>query len=269
MSDALSAVLLAAGYGTRLYPLTKDRPKALLPLGDTVLLDPVMDALRAVPGLASMVLVSNHRFAEGFRQWRAQRGLALEVVDDGTDAPETRLGAIRDLLLGLARVPASHDALVLGTDNLFTWSLAEFVRVARTKRPAATVTLRQSPSRDEARRCAVVDVEPDGRVRRYVEKPAEPFSSIVGLCVYYLPSSVRRRVQEFLDQGGQGDAPGYFIEWLVSREPVYGFLTAGEWFDVGTQASYQAAVQRWPGAERGQTPSGNPSFLRGLTPRDS
>jgi len=241
----LSAVLLAAGYGTRLYPLTTDRPKALLPLGHAVLLDPVMDNLRAVPGLTSLVLVTNHRFAEQFRRWQAQRGLTLEVVDDGTAAPEVRLGAIQDLLLGLARVPVAHDVLVLGTDNLFTWPLTEFVRAAEARRPAATTALRRAPSREEARRYAVVELDPDGRVRRCAEKPAEPFSLLIGLCVYYLPAQIRHRVQDFLDQGGKGDAPGYFLEWLAAREPVYGVPTAGEWFDIGTPETYRQAVEQW------------------------
>ena len=259
----LNAVLLAAGYGTRLYPLTRDCPKALLPLGEAVLLDPMMDNLLAVPGLAKTVLVTNHRFAEGFRQWAAQRRRTLEIIDNGTATPQTRLGAVRDLLLALARVPSDEDVVVLGTDNLFTWSLAEFVEFAMAKRPAAVIALRPAASAEEATRCGVAELAADpstraggpslgmsprglhGRVIRFVEKPAVPPSMTVVLCVYYFPAPLRNRIRQFIQEGGNGDAPGYLIEWLVSREPVHGFMTGGAWFDIGTLETYQLAVQRW------------------------
>ena len=242
---SLTAILLAGGYATRLYPLTADRPKALLPLGEGVILDAVVKSLERIPGITQRLLVTNHRFAERFRQWAAGRRRDLEILDNGTATPQTRLGAVQDLLLALEHVPPDQDVVVLGTDNLFTWPLADFVAFARAKRPAATVAVRQADSLDEARRCGVVDLAADGRVTRCVEKPTAPPSLTVVLCVYYFPAPLRTRIQQFIREGGNGDAPGYLIEWLVSREPVHGFMTAGEWFDIGTQDTYQLAVQRW------------------------
>lgn len=247
MSRSVSAVLLAAGYGTRLYPLTRDCPKALLPLGEAVLLDPVIENLLAVPGVTKAVLVTNHRFAGQFRHWAAQHRRPLEILDDGTATPQTRLGAVRDLLLALERLPSDEDVVVLGTDNLFTWSLAEFVKFATAKRPAAVIAVRPAASTEEATRCGVVESAGDGRVTRFVEKPAVPPSMTVVLCVYYFPAPLRNRIRQFIQEGGNGDAPGYLIEWLVGREPVYGFMTGGEWFDIGTQDTYQRAVRRWQG----------------------
>lgn len=243
----LSAILLAAGYGTRLYPLTEDCPKALLPLRNshTVLLDPLMDNLSAVPGLGQVVLVTNHRFAGRFSQWAAERTRTLEILDDGTDTPQTRLGAVRDLLLAWERLPSDRDVVVLGTDNVFAWSLEDFATFARAKRPAATLAVRRAASPDEARRSGVIEMADDGRVSRFVEKPAVPPSLIIGLCVYYFPSPLRQRIRQFIQEGGNGDAPGYVIEWLASRHPVYGFLTGGEWFDIGTKDAYEHAIQRW------------------------
>jgi len=268
----VSVCLLAAGYGTRLYPLTKDHPKALLPLGSGVtpppasgpkgrlsskgppsadevgggvILDWILDTVEAVPGLSKLVLVTNHKFFPQFEAWQRTHSRALELVDDGTSTPETRLGAIRDLMLGLAQVGACDDLLVLGTDNVFTWSLADFVAFAKRKRPSATVALRQATSLQAASRCAVVELDGAARLIRCVEKPASPFSSTVALCVYYFSQACRGRFEEFVRIGGNVDAPGYFIEWLVKQEPVYGFMTDGEWFDIGSKESYQEAVQRW------------------------
>lgn len=245
MSHSLSVILLAAGYGTRLYPLTEDRPKALLPLGQGVVLDQIVAGVEAVPALSHVVLVTNHRFAKSFEAWNRQQATPVELVDDGTATPQTRIGAIRDLLLGLTRIEPDADALVLGTDNVFTWSLADFAAFAKTKRPAMTVALHTVRSVEEATRCAVVELNPDGRLMRCVEKPREPSSLTISLCVYYIPASCRGRLEEFVAQGGNVDAPGYFVAWLVSQEAVYGFLTQGEWCDIGSQEAYQHALQQW------------------------
>jgi glucose-1-phosphate thymidylyltransferase len=245
MSGSVSVILLAAGYGTRLYPLTEDRPKALLPIGPRLMLDWILESVLAIPQLGQIVLVTNGRFAGQFESWRAERHAAVEVVDDRTMTNETRLGAIRDLMLGASRLRQPDDLLALGTDNLFTWPLSEFVQFARRKHPAATIAVRQAPSREEASRCGVVVTDARNRISRCVEKPADPPSDTIALCVYYFPSSMHERFQQFLDAGGNPDAPGFFLEWLVKQEPVYAFMTAGEWFDIGSVASYEQASRRW------------------------
>jgi len=243
----VSAVLLGAGYGTRLYPLTQDRPKALLGLGGQgrVVLDWIWSAVQTVPDLSTAVLVSNHRFAGQFEDWRRKRGASLEVLDDGTSTPKTRLGAIRDLLLALARIAPQEDVVVLGTDNLFTWSLAEFAAFGRRWRPAVTIAVDKVDSLERAKQCGVVEQDPQGRLIRCVEKPAAPNSLTVSLCVYYIPDSCRVRLEEFVQGGGNADAPGYFLEWLVPREPVYGFMAAGKWFDIGSVEAYQYVSAHW------------------------
>ena len=146
----ITAILLAAGYATRLYPLTQDRPKALLPLGTGVILDAVSRSLDDVPHVVQRVVVTNRRFAPQFRQWQQARQADVRIIDDGTDRVETRLGAIRDLELARTQAQATGDLLVLGTDNLFAWSLAEFVDAARRFQPAPTIALWQAPSREAA-----------------------------------------------------------------------------------------------------------------------
>ena len=241
----VAVVLLGAGYGTRLYPLTKDTPKALLPIGERLLLDEIFEAVLQVPQRSTVTLVSNHVFAEQFRAWLKPQAVAVEVIDNGTQTPETRLGAIRDLWLALERVSPDDDALVLGTDNLFTWSLAEFVESARRHRPAASIAVYDVASKVEASRCAVVEMARDHRLTSCVEKPKDPKSLTVGLCVYFFPAPIRKQIETFIRSGGNIDAPGYFMEWLVAHEPVYGFPTHGEWFDIGSPEAYQEAVQRW------------------------
>ena len=243
---AITAVLLAAGYATRLYPLTKDRPKALLPLGSGTILDGVIRTLLEVPQLRKTILVTNHRFAESFRQWQRSRGAQVTILDDGTTSVETRLGAIRDLALARRETDPSDDLLVIGTDNLFHWSLAQFVREARRHAPKPSLVLWQAPSKDAAIQFGVVTRDPTGRISAFVEKSPQPPSAEVALCVYLFPRPMGGDIQRFLEDGGNPDAPGYFIEWLVRRGEVYGVMMPGAWYDIGSLDSYQTVLKEWP-----------------------
>jgi glucose-1-phosphate thymidylyltransferase len=242
---SVAVVLLAAGYATRLLPLTADRPKALLPLGDGVILDEVRRSLETVADLSRTLLVTNHRFAEQFRDWQRSRRAAIDIVDDGTETPETRLGAIRDLALAAREAPAAEDLLVVGTDNLFRWALGDFAKAAQRCRPAPSLALWQAPSREAATSFGVVVREASGRVTAFAEKSLRPPSTEVALCVYYFPAPMRPEIQRFLTAGRNTDAPGYFIEWLVGCRPVYGIMMPGPWYDIGSQEAYDEVVRVW------------------------
>ena len=242
---SVTAILLSAGYATRLYPITKDRPKALLPLGDGVILDEVLRSLDGITALKKRILVTNHRFAGQFRTWREAREISLEIVDDKTETNETRLGAIRDLELARVHGGAVGDLLVLGTDNLFSWSLAEFVQKAQRYRPEACVAVGTAHSLEAARQYGVVTCDTTSRITAFIEKSPTPPSLQVAHCVYYFPEAICGAFQQFLDSGGNPDAPGYLVEWLVRTRTVYGVPMLGSWYDIGTRESYESAVHEW------------------------
>ncbi len=239
------AILLAAGYATRLYPLTKDRPKALLPLGSQTILDAVISSLPDVPELRKTILVTNHCFAEQFREWQSRRATDVHILDDGTQTVETRLGAIRDLELARQHAGPDDDLLVVGTDNLFHWSLADFVVAAQRVRPAPTIGLWEAPSTMAATQFGVVQRDPTSRITAFVEKSPHPPSKDVALCVYYFPAAMCTQMSQFLTKGGQADAPGYFIQWLVQRGTVYGVMMPGAWYDIGTLEAYETVMKEW------------------------
>ena len=245
---AITVVLLAAGYATRLYPLTKDRPKALLPLSGATILDEVVNAARSVPDVSAIVLVTNHRFAEQFGQWQQRTAAPVKIIDDGTDTVETRLGAIRDLELARKAGRPGDDVLVIGTDNLFTWPLAEFVAQAKRFAPKPSIALWQAPSKDAATQFGVVVRDATGRITSFVEKSKQPPSADVALCVYYFPAAMTGQIQQFLDTGGNADAPGYFIQWLVREGIVYGIMMPGAWYDIGSLESYETVQKEWHAA---------------------
>lgn len=242
---SIAVILLAAGYATRLYPLTQDRPKALLPLGRGTILDAVIRSLDQVPAVRTRVLVTNHRFAEHFRAWQQARGLDLEVLDDGTETAEHRLGAIGDLELARRRLEGRDDLLVIGTDNLFRWPLAEFVAHAQRYRPEPTIALWEAPSVETATSFGVVRRDRASRITEFVEKSPQPPSREVALCVYYFPAAMCGKIRQFIEEGGTVDAPGYFIQWLVRHGIVYGVLMPGVWYDIGSFDAYQAVLREW------------------------
>ncbi len=248
-TGSVTAVLLAAGYATRLYPLTKDKPKALLPLGEGTILDEVVRSLDGVRPLRKRILVTNHRFAEPFRRWQRDRRADVEILDDGTDTPETRLGAIRDLELARRATDPGDDLLVLGTDNLFRWRLSDFVASAQRHRPDASLALWEAPSAEAATQFGVVVRDGTSHISAFVEKSAQPPSKEVALCVYYFPAAMCGTIQQFIEEGGNPDAPGYFLEWLVRRGSVYGIMMPGAWYDIGSPESYQAVLDEWQGGE--------------------
>lgn len=250
---ALTVILLSAGYATRLYPLTAHSPKALLPLGDGVILDEVLRSLPRVTDVRQKILVTNHLFAEPFQQWQKARKADIRILDDQTTHADNRLGAIRDLQLACRLANPEDDLLVIGTDNVFTWSLADFVEKARTYHPHASVGLWQVSSKSAATQFGVVTRDPSGQITSFVEKSPQPPSTEVALCIYYLPTEVCNRIELFLEQGGNPDAPGFFFAWLAEREPVYGILMEGAWYDIGTLEAYQAAMQTWPMGQSGRS----------------
>jgi len=243
----LNAVLLAAGYGTRLYPLTKDRPKPLLPVGGRPILDHLVDRLEGAAEITRMVLVSNARFLPAFERWAQQRVLRkpLSLVSDGSTDNDNRLGAVRDMQLALdAADMADEPAYVLATDNLPRFDMLEIVALAHEKGGSAVFAV---PVRDpeSLRRMGVAELGQDGRVVGFQEKPAEPRGRHRVPPFYaYTPEAVAS-VRRFLDEGNDPDAPGHFLAWLVGREPVYAQPAEAGTYDIGTLESYRRVCREF------------------------
>lgn len=239
------AILLAAGYGTRLYPLTENTPKALLPLGESTLLGHLEKKLEAPGlGLRQVILISNHRFAGKFADWAAQPGHSLSwtVLDDGSTSDENRLGSMGDLAFAIQQGRVEEDLLVLGSDNLFEDGLNGLVEFARAK-GAATLGAYELPDRALASQYGVLTADARQRITRFEEKPAKPDSSLVSTAVYFFPRKSVGVVLEYVSSQTATDKLGSFISWLVAREPVYAHRFRGRWFDIGDIASYKHAQE--------------------------
>jgi glucose-1-phosphate thymidylyltransferase len=226
----MKAVILAAGYATRLRPLTDSIPKMLLPLVGRPMLDYLLDRIREVDEIDEIHLVTNAQFAPAFTEWAPGDVI---VHDDGTTSNEDRLGAIGDLAFTIERADLEgNDLLVVAGDNLIGYSLAELVEFWRAKGGSA-IALHEIDDPQLLQNYGVVELDGDDRVVGFEEKPAEPKSNLAATAAYLYRGGDLELLPRYLEEGNPPDAPGNFVAWLCSRAPVYGFRFSGEWHDIG------------------------------------
>ena len=241
----LHVVVLAAGFATRLYPLTRDRAKPLLDVGGRPVLSHVLDRILALRGIAGCTVVTNARFHEQFVAWRDgyDADVAIGLHDDGARTNETRRGGATDLLLGfqaVQRIDPTADVVVLAGDNLIEESLDAFREdYARLREPL--LLCRRIPGGIPPARHGEATVDGDGRITRFREKPADPDSELAATCFYFFPADVRDQLERFLAEGGDPDAPGHFLTWLVPRRTVHARELVGRTFDIGNLESLERA----------------------------
>jgi glucose-1-phosphate thymidylyltransferase len=233
----VKALILAAGYATRLSPLTDEFPKQLLPVGGRPIVDWIVENIRS-SGVDDVHLVTNSRFAERFEEWG--RGIGVTVHDDGTSTNETRLGAIGDIRF----VDLDDDLLVIAGDNLFDYALADFIAFWREREGSSAVAVHDVGDRELAKKYGIVELDADGRIIDFREKPDDPPSTLAATATYLYTRAHARLVDAYLDEGNAPDQPGNFVAWLHRREPVYAYRFDGGWYDIGDRAQLLAADNR-------------------------
>jgi len=227
----VKALVLAAGYATRLRPLTDTWAKELLPVGGRPILDAIVERIGEVAEVDEIHIVTNARKAPAFMRWAG--GRQVRVHDDGTTSNDDRLGAIGDMRFVVEQAAVDDDLLVIAGDNLFEFSLAQFVDFWHGKGSASAIAVRDVGSRELARRYGVVELAADDRVLDFVEKPDDPPSTLAATATYLFHRDHVPLIETYLAEGNAPDQPGRFVAWLHRRQPVFGWRFAGEWFDIG------------------------------------
>jgi glucose-1-phosphate thymidylyltransferase len=242
----MHAVVLAAGYATRLRPLTDTVAKPLLPLAGRPMLDYLADKVDDVGSVEALHVVTNSRFASDFEAWATARTgrLPVYVHDDGTSSNTDRLGAIGDLRFVIERAGlVGEGLLVVAGDNLFDFSLEDYVRFWRG-RGGSAIGVHDVGDLRLARQYGVVELDDDDRVVSLVEKPERPASTLVSIAAYLFTAEHATLVRDYLEEGNAPDQPGRFVVWLYPRVPVYGYRFSGEWLDIGDRAQLLEADNR-------------------------
>ena len=237
----MKAIILAGGYATRLQPLTDDLSKCLLPVGGRPMVDWILERIRDVEEIDEVHVVTNSRFAQDFEHW-AMFKEGVVVHDDRTRSNDDRLGAIGDVAFTLDEAGiVDDDVIVIAGDNLFDYDLQSYVDFWRSKGVASAVAVRDVGDVRLASHYGIVALDGDDRVIEFVEKSEEPTSTLAATATYIYHREHVPLVARYLAEGNPPDQSGSFIEWLRSREPVYGYSFAGIWLDIGDKEQLLAA----------------------------
>jgi glucose-1-phosphate thymidylyltransferase len=241
----MKAIILAAGYATRLYPLTLHTPKPLLEAGGKKIIEHLLENMARVPEIDHVYVVTNARFYDSFVEW--QRGFPYDrpilLVNDGTCSNESRRGAIGDVHFVIQQQGLDDDLMIAAGDNLFQFDLRDYV--AFFHQHGTCIGVYREPDPEKVKIYSVVEVGPDRRVLHFKEKDPHPKTDLIGISVYLIARRDVPCYAEYLAAGGNPDAPGYFIEWLYRRTPVFAFPVEGLWFDIGSFEGLQEADARF------------------------
>lgn len=244
----MKALILAAGYATRLYPLTRDYPKPLLEVKGRPIIDHIVDKLKAGAPVDEIYVVTNSKFIRFFRAWARKVKFfgKITLIDDLTKSNRARLGAIGDMDFVIKKQGVKDDLLIVGGDNLFSAALKGFLSFSRAHRNAPCVGLYRIKNRKDASSYGVAKLDRQKKVVSFVEKPRQPESDLVAMCLYYIPRDLLGSVSKYLrDNKKEADTTGGYIAWLKSKVDLYGYIFKGTWFDIGDYKYLNAAKEKF------------------------
>jgi len=240
----MKVLILAAGYATRLYPLTLTQPKPLLPVAGKPMIEYVLDNIAPI-GVDQVYVVTNAKFAGHFQRWAdnyrdTKAKLNFTIVNDGSTDDTNKLGAIGDLHLVLTKENVDDDLMVVAGDNLFSQSLEAFGRFCREKN-APVIGVYDVGSLEQIKKYSAITVASDGHITSFEEKPKDPKSTITGIALYFYPKSVLPLIKQYIAEGNNPDQPGRLVQWLYPRTPFYTWTVPGTWFDIGSKETLEEA----------------------------
>lgn len=237
----MKSLILAAGYATRLYPLTLNKAKPLLPVGGRPAIEYIIDRIEEIEEINQILVITNEKFFKQFIDWQRQFGSKkpVKILNDKSLTEEDRLGAIGDIDFVIKEENIAEDLLVIAGDNLFELGLREFVDFAKHRIPSFSIGLYNVKDKEAVKRYSQVRLDTNDRIIEFEEKPENPTSTLVAKCIYFFPGSKLNLISEYINSGNSIDAPGHYISWLCQRDKVYGFTFCGKWYDIGNYEIYR------------------------------
>lgn len=242
----MKCLILAAGYATRLYPLTKNFPKPLLEIGSKTILDWLIDDVDELKLIDEYIVISNHKFVSHFDKWTKNKKVKITVIDDGTTDNENRLGAVRDIKFAIDSLQLNDDLLILAGDNVLDFSLKHFVRYS-IKKNASCVMRYYEDDTNRLRKSGVAEICDDDKIMSLEEKPQEPKSNWCIPPFYFYKKDDINRIDEAIDSGCGTDAPGSLVSWMCQNSTVFAMEMPGKRYDVGSLENYEQIKQNYRG----------------------
>lgn len=251
----MKCLILAAGYATRLYPLTENFPKPLLKVGDKTILDWLVDDIdmatdeNATPLIDEYVVISNHKYASHFENWVKEKRQNITIVDDGTSTNETRLGAVKDIQFAISQLNLDDDMLVIAGDNVLDFSLTRFVHYAKEKNTSCIMRYYEAND-TKLTKCGVVTIDENDKILDMEEKPTNPKSNWCCPPFYYYTKADAKLIHLGIESGCGTDAPGSYIAWLCNQVPVHAMEMPGKRYDIGNLESYHQVQRAYKGIKQ-------------------
>jgi glucose-1-phosphate thymidylyltransferase len=241
----MKVLILAAGYATRLYPLTLTQPKPLLPVAGKPMIEHVLDNIAPIGGIDRVYVVTNAKFTDQFQTWsdhyRATKSkLDFTIVNDQSTDDSNKLGAIGDMHLVMTKEKVDDDLIVVAGDNLFSQSLEGFGAVCRQKK-APVLAVYDVGSLEEIKKFNSISLDAAGKITFFEEKPKTPASTLTGIALYYYPRTVLAMIHQYIAEKNNPDQPGRLVQWMYQRTPVYTWRVPGIWFDIGSKENLEEA----------------------------
>ena len=242
----MKCLILAAGYATRLYPLTENFPKPLLTVGEKTILDWLIDDIDTLGEVDEYVVISNHKFAHHFDKWASEKTQKITVVDDMTETNETRLGAVKDIEFAIEKLGLDDDMLVIAGDNVLDFSLTKFISYAKEKKTACIMRYYE-PEEKKLLKCGVVTIDENDKVLKMTEKSPTPETHWCCPPFYYYTREDAKLISKGIESGCGTDAPGSFIAWLCTQTAVHAMEMPGRRYDIGNLESYKKVQEEYKG----------------------
>jgi len=240
----MKALILAAGYGTRLYPLTQSMPKALLGVNGKPLVEYILDKIYDIPEINEIYIVANAKFYKKFEDWKINYKFVkpITLINDGSTDNDNRLGAIRDIKFAVESKKISDDLLIVAGDNLFDFDIMGLNNFFKEKK-SFCIGLFKISDLSLVHRYSNVRLDGTKKIVDFVEKPPKALSDLIAICLYVFPKQGFSFLGKYIEEGNNTDAPGYFIQWLAKETEVYGYEFGGKWLDIGDIDSYNKAKE--------------------------
>ena len=242
----MKCIILAAGYATRLYPLTENFPKPLLKVGEKPILEWLIDDIQTSGLVDGYIVISNHKFAAAFEAWAGSLSVPVTVVDDGTETNDTRLGAVKDIQFAVEQLGIDDDVVLLAGDNVLDFSLVPFIRYG-VDSGCSCIMCYEENALEKQQRTAIITVDAEQTITSYEEKPKAPKSNLAVPPFYYYRSAELQRIPEALAAGCGYDAPGSLAAWLSTKVPMKAWKMPGKRYDIGNLESYEAVRTSYRG----------------------
>lgn len=242
----MKCLILAAGYATRLYPLTENFPKPLLKVGEKTILDWLVDDIDTIKKVDEYVVISNDKFFTHFEKWAKTKSQKITVINDNTTCNENRLGAVKDIEFAISKLNIADDILVIAGDNVLDFSLTEFINYSLQKNSSCIMRYYEE-SVQKLQKTGVIEIDENDKVLNMVEKPEKPASNWACPPFYFYKKQDAKLIKKAINDGCNVDAPGSFAVWLCKNSTVYAMQMPGKRYDIGNLESYEKVQKEYKG----------------------